>query len=55
MQRPVLHLPRSIMTVQTAREKLAQINAEAKELAAKKNAIRVTPPPELPDLGDTII
>ena len=28
------------MTVQTAREKLAQINAEAKELTAKKNAIR---------------
>ena len=28
------------MTAQTAREKLAQLEAETKELTAKKNAIR---------------
>ena len=41
MQRPILTLKgKPFMTVQSAREKLAQLEAEAKELTTKKNAIR---------------
>ena len=41
MHRPLLTLKGKLMTtVQTAREKLAQLEAETKELTAKKNAIR---------------
>jgi DNA-binding protein H-NS len=41
MQRPILTLKgKPLMTAQTAREKLAQLEAETKELTAKKNAIR---------------
>ena len=40
MQRPILTLKGKLMTAQTAREKLAQLEAETKELTAKKNAIR---------------
>ena len=41
MRRPILTLKGKLMTtVQSAREKIAQINAEAKELTAKKDALR---------------
>jgi len=38
--RPILTLKGKLMTAQTACEKLAQLEAETKELTAKKNAIR---------------
>ena len=41
MQRPILTLKGKLMTpVQSAREKIAQLEAEAKELTAKKDALR---------------